>query len=128
MIYHHINNVSPLSMDAALAYARGFRVSLAEISQRLAAEAVRASAALNAPNGDVETITATEVEEPTEQTTTAGLFAVVGSRVVLPDTAEQYILDSYRIADESFKQAFLSLADIVVAARGHRSNDKAKKA
>jgi hypothetical protein len=39
VIYHHINGIRPISRSAAIAYAKGFNVSLAEISPRLAKEA-----------------------------------------------------------------------------------------
>ncbi len=38
MIYQHIKGIRPISLEAAKAYARGFRCSLAEISPRLAQE------------------------------------------------------------------------------------------
>lgn len=40
VIYHHINGIRPISKSAALADAKGFNVSLAEISPRLAKKAV----------------------------------------------------------------------------------------
>ena len=45
MIYQHINDMKPIGIDAGLVYARGFDVSLAEISQRLADEQMRISQA-----------------------------------------------------------------------------------
>ncbi|OYO27903.1 S24 family peptidase [Janthinobacterium sp. PC23-8] len=43
MIYQHINGLRPISLDAALVYARGFGCSLEEISPRLAEEAIIAA-------------------------------------------------------------------------------------
>ena len=42
MIYQHINGLRPISLSAAHAYATGFKVSLAEVSPRLAEEVMRA--------------------------------------------------------------------------------------
>jgi len=44
MIYQHITGRRPMNMEAAMAYAEGFRCSLAEISPRLAIEAQKAAA------------------------------------------------------------------------------------
>lgn len=41
MIYQHINDMKPISMDAGLIYAKGFGVPLSAISQRLADERLR---------------------------------------------------------------------------------------
>lgn len=41
MIYQHISGLKPISMEAGLAYAKGFGCSLAEISARLDKEASR---------------------------------------------------------------------------------------
>lgn len=38
MVYQHITGIRPMSLEAGLAYARGFGVPLEEISQRLAEE------------------------------------------------------------------------------------------
>lgn len=38
MVSQHLSGHRPISLEAAAAYARGFRCSLADISQRLAAE------------------------------------------------------------------------------------------
>lgn len=46
MIYQHIKEIRPISMDAALAYAKGFNCSLDEISPRLAKEAERSASLL----------------------------------------------------------------------------------
>ncbi|PLY41194.1 hypothetical protein CSZ94_17360 [Janthinobacterium sp. ROICE36] len=43
MIYQNITGRRPISLDAALAYARGFGCTLDDISPRLAAEALQAS-------------------------------------------------------------------------------------
>lgn len=42
MIYQHMQGIRPISFDAAIAYARGFRVPLAAISPRLAKVALQA--------------------------------------------------------------------------------------
>lgn len=44
VVYQHINGIRPISLDAAKAYAAGFRVSLEEISPRLAKEVAEATA------------------------------------------------------------------------------------
>lgn len=44
MIYQHITGRRPMNMEAATAYAEGFRCSLADISPRLAIEAQKAAA------------------------------------------------------------------------------------
>ena len=44
MIYQHISGRRPISLDAALVYAKGFNVPLSEISPRLAMEAANAVA------------------------------------------------------------------------------------
>src|SRR4051812_14436487 len=36
MIYQHMQGIRPIGLEAAIAYARGFRVPLSEISPRLA--------------------------------------------------------------------------------------------
>ena len=61
VIYQHIKGVRPISRAAALAYAKGFNVSLSEISPRLAIEAANAVAQGNKtennhPEIDIETI------------------------------------------------------------------------
>lgn len=43
MIYQHINAMRPISLDAALVYAKGFNCPLEEISPRLAKEAMDAA-------------------------------------------------------------------------------------
>lgn len=43
MIYQHITGRRPISVEAAIAYAKGFGCSLDEISPRLAAEALNAA-------------------------------------------------------------------------------------
>lgn len=48
MIYQHIQGIKPISLDAALAYAKGFGCALADISQRLANEASKMTAHLAA--------------------------------------------------------------------------------
>jgi hypothetical protein len=57
MIYQHINGLKPIGLDAALAYARGFGCSLADISNRLATEVQNASKKL--PSISVQKIEAT---------------------------------------------------------------------
>jgi hypothetical protein len=42
MIQQHLNGTRPISMEAAIAYARGFGVGLLEISPRLAKVAMKA--------------------------------------------------------------------------------------
>jgi hypothetical protein len=42
MIYQHIQGMRPINLDHAIAYARGFGVPLAEISPRLAKQAMEA--------------------------------------------------------------------------------------
>jgi hypothetical protein len=44
IIYQHINGLRPISLDAALVYAKAFGCGLEEISPRLAAEAAGAMA------------------------------------------------------------------------------------
>ncbi|WP_155808260.1 hypothetical protein [Bordetella petrii] len=44
MIYQHINGLRPMSMEAAIAYARAFNCELQAISPRLAQEAERVAA------------------------------------------------------------------------------------
>jgi len=48
MIYQHINGLRPISMEAALIYAKGLGVTLAEISPRLAQELNSAVKQVNA--------------------------------------------------------------------------------
>lgn len=43
VVYQHINGIRPINLDAAKAYAAGFRVSLEEISPRLAKEVAEAT-------------------------------------------------------------------------------------
>ena len=43
LIYQHINTLRPISLEAALVYAKGFSCSLEEISPRLAKEAIEAA-------------------------------------------------------------------------------------
>lgn len=45
MIYQHIVGLKPISMDAGMAYAKGFGCTLADISSRLAEEASKVAAA-----------------------------------------------------------------------------------
>lgn len=57
MLSQHIHGHRPINLDAAIAYARGFGVSLAEISPRLAEQQAKASAvqpAAKAPAGEVK--------------------------------------------------------------------------
>lgn len=61
-VYQHINGIRPISLDAAKAYAQGFKVSLAEISPRLAKEVADASAF--AGEGDQSTGHAAETGWP----------------------------------------------------------------
>ena len=42
IVYQHITGRRPISLEAAIAYAKGFRCTLAEISPRLAREVSRA--------------------------------------------------------------------------------------
>lgn len=49
MIYQHMTGRRPMNLEAAIAYANGFKCSLAEISPRLAAEAAAANAVSGAP-------------------------------------------------------------------------------
>lgn len=49
MIYQHINNLRPISLEGAIAYARGFGCRLAEISPKQAEEARRAISLLDTP-------------------------------------------------------------------------------
>lgn len=51
MIYQHITGRRPISMNSALAYAKGFGVTLKEISQRLAEEAEKSAQMLKS-DGD----------------------------------------------------------------------------
>ena len=50
MVYQHINAIKPISLEAGLAYARGFKVPLSEISERLAKSAKKAVTFLDLPN------------------------------------------------------------------------------
>lgn len=50
IIYSHINALRPISMASAIAYARGFRCALEEISPRLAKEAKASSAVIPSPS------------------------------------------------------------------------------
>lgn len=55
MIYQHINGIKPISLDAAKAYATGFKCPLSEISQYLASETENAARHLSLSsntNGD----------------------------------------------------------------------------
>lgn len=49
MIYQHITGRRPMNMEAATAYAEGFRCSLADISPRLAIEAQKAASLAASP-------------------------------------------------------------------------------
>lgn len=49
MIYQHISDRRPISLDAAIAYANGFKCSLKEISPRLAEEARKGGSLLDGP-------------------------------------------------------------------------------
>lgn len=53
MIYQNITGRRPISLDAALAYARGFGCTLDEISPRLAAEALQATRQTGAGTANV---------------------------------------------------------------------------
>lgn len=55
MIYQHINDLKPISLDAGLAYAKGFDCPLLDISERLVQEAEALTKKLNA-NDDIEII------------------------------------------------------------------------
>lgn len=65
IIYAHINAIRPISMASALAYAKGFKCALEEISPRLAREA-KLSADLLDPGGQQE-------ERPASQKIDQGL-------------------------------------------------------
>lgn len=54
MIYQHINGLRPISLEAALSYARGFKCSLNEISARLAQELADAARYLEPPTAGQE--------------------------------------------------------------------------
>lgn len=65
MVYQHITGRRPISLDAAQAYAYGFRCTLEEISPRLAMEVRKASALgerapedVNAPSQALSAVTA----------------------------------------------------------------------
>jgi SOS-response transcriptional repressor LexA len=47
MIQQHLKGVRPINMDAGIAYANGFKVSLEEVSPRLAKEAAKAMSAVD---------------------------------------------------------------------------------
>ena len=49
MIYQHITGRRPISLDAAIAYATGFKCPLEEISFRLATEAKKAALVVDLP-------------------------------------------------------------------------------
>ncbi|MGI4935546.1 MAG: S24 family peptidase, partial [Janthinobacterium lividum] len=50
MVYQHISGRRPISLDAALAYAKGFECGLEEISPRLADEAAQATSQTRIPH------------------------------------------------------------------------------
>ncbi|MGT2453755.1 helix-turn-helix domain-containing protein [Cupriavidus basilensis] len=59
VIYQHITGRRPISLEAAIAYAKGFGCTIREISPRLALEVSRAMAFMGTPDqvGTVETST-----------------------------------------------------------------------
>ena len=54
MIYQHINAIKPISLEAGLAYAKGFKVPLSEISERLAKSAQKAAIFLDHPDSKIK--------------------------------------------------------------------------
>lgn len=54
IIYAHINEIRPISMESAIAYARGFKCSLEEISPRLARDARKSAAVLPSAHTPIE--------------------------------------------------------------------------
>jgi hypothetical protein len=80
MIYQHIQGMRPISMEQAIAYARGFSVPLAEISPRLASVAMDA---LGVQPGE---LVAAEARAPYD---TSDKFAVLHT---LPENCQAAIL------------------------------------
>jgi SOS-response transcriptional repressor LexA len=61
MIYQHINDLKPISLDAGLAYAKAFDCPLLDISERLVQEAENLTRKLSA-NDDIEIIPGFKME------------------------------------------------------------------
>lgn len=106
MVYQHINAIKPISLEAGLAYAKGFKVPLSKISERLAKSAQKAATFLEQPtqtNFD-ENVSASDVgirKIPLIDYVRAGELAEVANPFPIGE-AYDWLLTDLDLSDRAF--------------------------
>lgn len=118
MIHQHTKAIRPISLECAIAYAKGFRVDLAEISPRLALEV--ANARLVTPD------LSAKVAEPQNALTEhlVALEIAVGALAPILRTAGQDALRKWASKDASASDTAAALEGLAIATRSMSTQKK----